>query len=120
MAEHKKEYQWGFQIRIWDTQHRKNLQERSREKKTEAETTREGFLAHTFAVAAIWCQLEPGFANTLETAIFINAHPIQAHVPYAALIHVWKQRHMFPRSGEEGCLDEYNSDFSHFFLIFCY
>lgn len=33
--------------------------------------------------------MEPRFANTLETPIFIDAHPVQAHVPDAALIHVF-------------------------------
>lgn len=33
--------------------------------------------------------MEPRLANTLETPIFVNAHPIQAHVPDAALIHVF-------------------------------
>lgn len=87
MAECKKEYQPGFQIRTWGILHRENLKERCREKRKAAKTTL-GFPAHTFAVAAVGCQLEAGFANALETAVFIDAHPVQTHVSDAALVHV--------------------------------
>lgn len=33
--------------------------------------------------------MEPRFANALETPVFIDAHPVQAHVSDAALIHVF-------------------------------
>lgn len=42
-----------------------------------------------FAVAAVGCQLEARFANTLETPVFVNAHPVQTHVSDAALVHVF-------------------------------
>lgn len=33
--------------------------------------------------------MEPRFANTLETPVLVDAHPIQTHVPDAALIHIF-------------------------------
>lgn len=81
------------------------------------------FIAQTFAVTPIWCQLKSRFANTFKTAIFIDTHSIKAHVPYAAFVHIWKirkdmlsydQKSKF--TGESN-LNEYNSFSSHLFCL---
>lgn len=96
---------WSWTVTVWMAGLEKEFQPRfliqnkgcfmwgestGKVEKKKAKNVGSSFVTHTFAVTPIWCQLESRFANAFETAIFIDTHPVKTHVPYAALIHIWK------------------------------
>lgn len=47
-------------------------------------------MVNTSAVASVRCQSEARLADTLEAAVLVDAHAVEAHVGGGTLIVVWR------------------------------